>query len=76
MRDLVEFIAKALVDDPSQVSVEEVLGQKTTVYRLRVADQDIGKVIGKEGRTARSIRAVLSAAAAKAHKRAVLEIVE
>ncbi len=76
MRDLVEYIAKALVDDPSQVSVEEVLGQKTTVYRLRVADQDIGKVIGKEGRTARSIRAVLSAAAAKAHKRAVLEIVE
>ena len=76
MRDLVEYIAKALVDDPSQVSVEEVLGQKTSVYRLRVADQDIGKVIGKEGRTARSIRAVLSAAAAKAHKRAVLEIVE
>ncbi len=76
MRDLVEYIAKALVDDPSQVSVEEVLGQKTTVYRLRVADQDIGKVIGKEGRTARSIRVVLSAAAAKAHKRAVLEIVE
>lgn len=76
MRDLVEYIAKALVDDPSQVSVEEVLGQKTTVYRLRVADQDIGKVIGKEGRTARSIRALLSAAAAKAHKRAVLEIVE
>jgi predicted RNA-binding protein YlqC (UPF0109 family) len=76
MRDLVEYIARALVDDPSQVSVEEVPGQKTTVYKLRVASQDIGKVIGKDGRTARSIRAVLSAAAAKAHKRAVLEIVE
>ena len=76
MRDLVEYIARALVDDPSQVSVEEVPGQKTTVYKLRVADRDIGKVIGKEGRTARSIRAVLSAAAAKTHKRAVLEIVE
>ena len=76
MRDLVEYIARALVDDPSQVTVEEVPGQKTTVYRLRVASQDIGKVIGKDGRTARSIRAVLSAAAAKAHKRAVLEIVE
>jgi predicted RNA-binding protein YlqC (UPF0109 family) len=76
MRDLVEYIARALVDDPAQVSVEEVPGQKTTVYKLRVANQDIGKVIGKDGRTARSIRAVLSAAAAKAHKRAVLEIVE
>lgn len=76
MRDLVEYIARALVDDPSQVSVEEVAGQKTTIYKLRVANQDIGKVIGKDGRTARSIRAVLSAAAAKAHKRAVLEIVE
>jgi predicted RNA-binding protein YlqC (UPF0109 family) len=76
MRDLVEYIARALVDDPAQVSVEEVAGQKTTVYKLRVANQDIGKVIGKDGRTARSIRAVLSAAAAKAHKRAVLEIVE
>ena len=76
MRDLVEYIARALVDDPAQVSVEEVAGQKTTVYKLRVASQDIGKVIGKDGRTARSIRAVLSAAAAKAHKRAVLEIVE
>jgi predicted RNA-binding protein YlqC (UPF0109 family) len=76
MRDLVEYIARALVDDPSQVSVEEVPGQKTTVYKLRVASQDIGKVIGKDGRTARSIRAVLSAAAARAHRRAVLEIVE
>ncbi len=76
MRDLVEYIARALVDDPSQVSVEEVPGQKTTVYKLKVASQDIGKVIGKDGRTARSIRAVLSAAAAKAHRRAVLEIVE
>jgi len=76
MRDLVEYIARALVDDPSQVSVEEVMGQKATVYKLKVASRDIGKVIGKDGRTARSIRAVLSAAAAKAHKRAVLEIVE
>jgi predicted RNA-binding protein YlqC (UPF0109 family) len=76
MKELVEYIAKALVEDPSQVSVEEVEGQKTTVYRLRVGSKDIGKVIGKEGRTARSIRAVLSAAAAKAHKRAILEIVE
>jgi len=76
MRELVEYIAKALVDDPSQVRVEEVRGQKATIYRLRVSPDDVGKVIGKEGRTARSIRAVLSAAAAKQHKRAVLEIVE
>jgi len=76
MRDLVEYIARALVDDPSQVSVEEIPGQKTTVYKLRVASEDVGKVIGKDGRTARSIRTVLSAAAAKVHKRAVLEIVE
>jgi predicted RNA-binding protein YlqC (UPF0109 family) len=76
MKELVEYIAKALVEDPSQVSVEEVVGQKTTVYKLRVGGKDIGKVIGKEGRTARSMRAILSAAAAKAHKRAILEIVE
>jgi predicted RNA-binding protein YlqC (UPF0109 family) len=76
MKELVEYIAKALVEDPSQVSVEEVVGQKTTVYKLRVGSKDVGKVIGKEGRTARSIRAVLSAAAAKSHKRAILEIVE
>jgi hypothetical protein len=76
MKELLEYIAKGLVDNPSQVSVEEVPGQKTTVYKLRVASEDLGKVIGKDGRTARSIRAVLSAAAAKARKRAVLEIVE
>ncbi|MGQ9602603.1 MAG: KH domain-containing protein [bacterium] len=76
MKELIEFIAKALVDNPDQVQVKEIEGQKTTVFELRVGPGDLGKVIGKKGRTARSIRTLLNAAATKAGKRAVLEILE
>jgi predicted RNA-binding protein YlqC (UPF0109 family) len=76
MRNLIEYIAKSLVDNPDLVAVKEVEGEKTTVYELRVGPGDLGKVIGKRGRTARSIRTILNAAATKAGKRAVLEILE
>jgi hypothetical protein len=76
MKDLIEYIAKALVDSPDQVSVKEVEGEKTTVYELRVGSGDLGKVIGKRGRTARSIRTLLNATATMSGKRAVLEILE
>ena len=76
MRDLVEFIARALVDDSDSVSVTEVEGERVTVIELRVAPGDVGKVIGKQGRTARALRTILTANATKLKKRAVLEIVE
>jgi predicted RNA-binding protein YlqC (UPF0109 family) len=76
MKELVEFIAKALVDEPDKVEVAEVEGERVTVIELRVAQSDLGKVIGKQGRTARSIRTLLNAAATKLRKRAVLEILE
>lgn len=76
MRDLVEQIAKALVDNPEQVRVAEVEGEQTTVLELRVAQPDLGKVIGKQGRTARAIRTILGAAGMKLRKRFVLEILE
>ncbi|UCF36140.1 MAG: KH domain-containing protein [Acidobacteriota bacterium] len=76
MRDLVESIAKALVDSPDQVVVTEVEGEQTTVLELRVAQPDLGKVIGKQGRTARAIRTILGAAGMKLRKRFVLEILE
>lgn len=76
MRELVEFIAKSLVDEPDQVRVTEVEGEKVTVIELRVAPGDLGKVIGKQGRTARAIRTLLNATATKLRKRAVLEILE
>jgi predicted RNA-binding protein YlqC (UPF0109 family) len=76
MKELIEYIARALVDNPEQVQVREVEGEKTTVFELRVGQGDLGKVIGKHGRTARSIRTLLNAAATKAGKRAVLEILE
>ncbi len=76
MKELIEYIARALVENPDLVTVKEVEGEKTTVYELRVGPGDLGKVIGKRGRTARSIRTVLNAAATKAGKRAVLEILE
>lgn len=76
LKQLVEVMAKALVDKPEQVNVSEVEGEQTTVIELRVAKDDIGKVIGKEGRTARSLRTILSAASTKIRKRAVLEILE
>jgi len=76
MRELIFYIAKALVDNPEQVSVEEVEGNKTSVLELKVAKEDLGKVIGKQGRTARAMRTILSAASAKIKKRTVLEIIE
>ena len=76
MRELVEYIAKALVDNPDEVKVSEVEGEVTSVIELRVAKSDLGKVIGKEGRTARAMRVLLTAASTKIKKRAVLEIIE
>ncbi|MBW1895984.1 MAG: KH domain-containing protein [Deltaproteobacteria bacterium] len=76
MKDLIKYIAQALVDYPDQVEVSEVEGEQTSVIELKVAKDDLGKVIGKQGRTARSIRTILSAASAKVKKRAVLEIIE
>ena len=76
MKDLIKYIAQALVDDPEQVSVAEVEGNQTSVLELKVAKEDIGKVIGKQGRTARAMRTILSAASAKLKKRTELEIIE
>ncbi|MEO0085206.1 MAG: KH domain-containing protein [candidate division WOR-3 bacterium] len=76
MKELIEYIAKALVDHPEQVVVKEIAGEKTLIYELRVGPGDLGKVIGKEGRTAKSIRAIIAAAAMKVGKRAQLEILE
>lgn len=76
MRALVEQIARALVDEPEQVAVQTVDGEQVTVLELRVAPNDLGKVIGKQGRTARSIRTILSAAGMKLRKRFTLEILE
>jgi hypothetical protein len=76
IKDLIEFIARALVDLPDQVKVNEVQGERTSVIELTVAKEDLGKVIGKQGRTARAIRTILSAASTKIRKRSVLEIIE
>ncbi|MEF3255645.1 MAG: KH domain-containing protein [Deferribacterales bacterium] len=76
MKELVEFIVKSLVDKPENVRVDEVEGEKTTVIELRVDQGDLGKVIGKQGRTARAIRTILGAAGVKRGKRIVLEILE
>jgi predicted RNA-binding protein YlqC (UPF0109 family) len=76
LKDLVEFMAKSLVDKPDEVSVNEMIGEQTTVVELKVAKEDLGKVIGKQGRTARSMRTILNAASTKLSKRSVLEIVE
>ncbi len=76
MKSLIEQIAKALVDKPEEVSIAEVEGEKTSVFELRVAKDDIGKVIGKQGNTARAMRTILSAAGTKLGKRSVLEILE
>lgn len=76
MKDLVECIAKALVDEPEAVVVSEIQGEQTSVIELKVAKDDIGKIIGKQGRTARAIRTILSASSAKIKKRSVLEILE
>ncbi|NDF15004.1 KH domain-containing protein [bacterium] len=73
---MIEVIARTLVDLPDQVSVKEVVGENTTVIELRVAKSDIGKIIGKEGKTAKAIRTLLLGAATKVKRRTVLEIVE
>lgn len=76
MKDLITYIAKALVDKPEEVVVTEIKGEQTFVIELRVAKEDIGKVIGKQGHTARAIRTILGAASAKLKKRSVLEILD
>ncbi|MEM1010338.1 MAG: KH domain-containing protein [Myxococcota bacterium] len=76
LKELVELIAKALVDQPDQVQVIEIEGEQTSVIELKVAKEDLGKVIGKQGRTARAVRTILSAASTKLRKRCVLEIIE
>ena len=76
IQKLIEMIAKALVDKPEEVEVTEVEGEQTTVVELKVAKDDLGKVIGKQGRTARALRTILSAASTKIRRRSVLEILE
>lgn len=76
LKELIEYIARQLVDDPDAVEVSEIEGEQTSVIELKVAKEDLGKVIGKQGRTARAIRSLLSAAAGKLDKRARLEILE
>lgn len=76
MKELIKYMAQALVDNPDVVGVTEIIGEQTSVIELRVAKEDLGKVIGKQGRTAKAMRTILSAASTKLHKRAVLEIIE
>lgn len=76
LKELIEFVARALVDHPDQVEVAEISGEQTIVLELKVAKEDLGKVIGKQGRTVKAMRAILSAASSKLRKRADLEILE
>jgi len=76
MKELIEYIAKALVDSPDQVRVSEIEGERTSVIELSVAKEDLGKVIGKQGRTAKAMRTILNAASTKLRKHSVLEIIE
>jgi predicted RNA-binding protein YlqC (UPF0109 family) len=76
LKELIDYMARALVDNPEKVKVSEIEGEQTSVIELRVAKEDLGKVIGKQGRTARAMRTILSAASTKIRKRAVLEIIE
>ena len=76
MKELITYIAKALVDVPEEVFVTEIQGEQTSVIELKVAKEDLGKVIGKQGRTASAMRTILSAASTKINKRSVLEIIE
>ena len=76
MKELISEIARALVDLPEEVSVTEIEGNQTTVLELKVAKTDLGKIIGKQGRTARALRTILNATSAKLKKRTVLEIIE
>jgi len=75
-KELVEFVARALVDEPDGVAVAVVEGEKSTIIELKVADGDVGKVIGKQGRIAKAIRTIVSAAGMKTGKRVVLEIID
>ncbi len=76
LKELIEYIVKALVDNPEKVEVKEIAGEKSIIYELKVGEGDLGKVIGKEGRTAKAIRTIITAAAMKQGKRTVLEILE
>jgi len=76
MKELIKYIAQALVDHPKMVEVNEIEGEQTSVIELKVAKEDLGKVIGKQGRTARAMRIILSASSTKIRKRSVLEIIE
>ena len=76
MKELISYIAQSLVDRPDDVLVSEVEGNQTTVLELKVAKDDLGKVIGKQGRTAQAMRTILSAVSSKVKKRTVLEIIE
>lgn len=76
MKEFIETIVRALVDNPDEVRLTEIQGAKTTVYELRVGTGDLGKVIGKKGQTAKAIRTIIAAISAKKGKRAVLEILE
>lgn len=76
LKDLIEYVSKALVDMPDEVEVNAIVGEQTTVIELKVDKTDLGKVIGKQGRTARALRTILNAASTKLKKRSVLEIIE
>lgn len=76
LKKLIEYIVKALVDNPDKVEIKELAGEKSIIYELRVGEGDLGKVIGKEGRTAKAIRTIITAAAMKQGKRTVIEIIE
>ncbi len=76
LKTLIEYVSKALVDMPDRVEVNEIAGEQTTVIELKVDKSDLGKVIGKQGRTARALRTILNAASTKLRKRSVLEIIE
>jgi len=76
IKELIRYMAEALVDDPQSVSVSETCGSQITVYELRVSKQDLGKIIGKQGKTADAMRTILSSVSAKQNRRAVLEILE
>lgn len=76
LKELIEYMVKALVDNPEKVEVKEIAGEKSIIYELKVGEGDLGKVIGKEGRTAKAVRTIITAAAMKKGKRTVLEILE
>jgi len=76
MKDLIDYLAKSLVDNPDAVEVKETQGEAASVLELRVAKEDLGRIIGKQGRTAKSIRTILNAAASRVNRKVVLEIVE